>query len=115
MSDFYKDLDLKYPEIAITLEKFNKYSDATVLCSIPVLMPFMQNSADRIDTGNIENKINNLGIRPCIIHKGMYIKINREYSQYCPADEFGRVPAGQKFIVVFVGGDIDKPRVIGRY
>ena len=115
MSDFYKDLDLKYPEIAITLESFNKYSDATVLCSIPVLMPFMQNSADRINTGNIENKVNNLSIGPCMIHRGTYIKINKEYSQNCPANSNGDVPAGQKFIVVFVGGDIDKPRIIGRY
>ena len=79
MDDFYKNLDLKYPEIAITLEKFNKNSDATVLCDIPVLLPFMENSSSRIDTSNIENKNNNLGISPCTIHNGTYIKINREY------------------------------------
>ena len=115
MSDFYKELDLKYPEIAITLQSFNKYNDSTVLCSIPVLMPFMQNNTERINTGNIENKVNNLGIGPCTIHKGMYLKINREHSQNCPSDTYGNVSAGQKFIVVFVGGDIDKPRIIGRY
>ena len=115
MADFYKDLDLKYPEIAITLEKFSKHSDATVLCNIPVLLPFMQNTADRINTANIENKVNNLGIGPCTIHKGTYLKINREHSQYCPANRDGIVSAGEKFIVVFVGGDIDKPRIIGRY
>ena len=115
MSDFYKDLDLKYPEIAITLESFNKYKDATVLCNIPVLLPFMENSSSRIDTSNIENKDNNLAIGPCKIHNGTYIKINREYSQNCPSDESGNVRAGQKFIIVFVGGDIDKPRIIGRY
>ena len=115
MSDFYKDLDLKYPEIAITLEKFNKNTDSTVLCTIPVLLPFAQNSADIINTGNIENKVNNLGIGPCKIHKGTYLKIYREHSQGCPSNEQGVVQPGQKFIIVFVGGDIDKPRIIGRY
>ena len=115
MNDFYKELDLKYPEIAITLEKFDPNGDTSVLCNIPVLLPFMQNSADIINTSNIENKVNNLSIGACKIHQGTYLKINREHSQYCPKDKNGYVPAGEKFIVVFVGGDIDKPRVIGRY
>ena len=60
-------------------------------------------------------QINNLDIRPCTIHNGTYLTIYREHSQACPADKYGNVYPGQKFIVVFVGGDIDKPRIIGRY
>ena len=44
MLNFYENLDLKYPEVAISLQEINKEYPGVVKFSIPILTPSIDNS-----------------------------------------------------------------------
>lgn len=183
VSNFYDELDLKYPEIAIAMEKIDRLNPGIVQFSIPILTPNMDNSKitnntihqnslnlknkDKknfeIENINVSNFIKikvpkslcipesyNIIIEGCdlgvfeIIDNGSKIDISlhqtgefdpNRYSitnisnnttnmnitklcgevkyRFTPEDRF--IDAGSKWIVVFIGGDITKPQIIGRY
>ena len=111
-SDFFNDLDLKYPEIAILMEDTN--SDIGKFF-IPILTPILKkdNIYDKKEvnqnyTKNIINDTNNLYIEDCIISN--YVEINIPSSI-----DKNDLKKGNKFVIIFIGGDINKPYIIGRY
>lgn len=179
MSNFYDELDLKYPEIAIAMERIDRLNPGTVQFSIPVLTPNMDNSKTtnnvvHQNTLNLKNKnksqfeVENINVSNYIsIHiptelctpsfdkltiTGGNLQIGtlsdrettitatltrlddsnnyRIHGTYsgnpsmsavrgeleCGLYEKDRyIEAGSKWIVVFIGGDITKPQIIGRY
>ena len=177
MTDFYDELDLKYPEIAIAMQDIDRVNPGKVKFSIPILTPTMDNdktieNIERQNTSNLMNadkkgldiqniKISNYIEIPvpselCALDTGEYEIINgiinisnanesitgtatggssevgmnisgftskgicnlssgeiTGHISIIPTDRI--IPAGSKWIVVFIGGDITKPRIIGRY
>lgn len=181
--DFYDELDLRYPEIAICIDKIDRTNPGTKNFYIPILTPNVDITSLKTKTeivhqnnSNIANedkvKISNIQIQnfiPITIPKelcsfvGGSIQIEKgngsfnasgnisisghttsdggEYSHthdtlsglgkasfdcksytdfksiciYNPIDEERYIPEGSKWIVVFIGGDIGKPQIIGRY
>jgi hypothetical protein len=127
MDKFYgPDIDLKYPEIAISLEK-SSIQNPTIKFHIPVLMPtlgdsrIIETNISKQQTLNIINKNNNLNISSCTIcnyiistiPNYLFLKYNTSIdNEYNFSQEF---PIGTKFIVIFIGGDINKARIIGLY
>lgn len=183
MSNFYDELDLKYPEIAIAMEKIDRLNPGVVQFSIPILTPNMDNSKITNNTIhqnslNLKNKdkknfeIENINVSNFIqikvpkslcvpesfdiviedcdlnvfkaIDNGSKINVSlhqidkfdsSRYSitnisnsttnmnitkvsgevRYTLTAEDRYIDAGSKWIVVFIGGDITKPQIIGRY
>lgn len=201
MTNFYDELDLKYPEIAIAMQDIDRTNPGKVKFSIPILTPTMDNNKtkENIERQNTSNLINadKKGLDIQNIQISNYIEIPVP-SELCTLDSgeyeitdgiinisnanesttgtatggssisgnisgvgtvsehagsinvFGSIegsmsisgftskgicnlssgeitgrisiiptdriiPAGSKWIVVFIGGDITKPRIIGRY
>lgn len=181
-ADFYEELDLRYPEIAVCIEKIDRTNPGKKKFYIPVLTPNLdttslktkvetvhQNSSNIINENgpNIESvKIQNyieiyLPKELCafvggdfnIVNKGdIAVKSNGRITisgstsisggdahshstlsgggsytidgaettykgvlNSMPTDQYRYIEKGSKWIVVFIGGDISKPQIIGRY
>lgn len=105
-NNFYDDLDLKYPEIAICLEDTDTDIGKFI---IPILTPMLRTMEpyikrhDECDTSNILN-IEDLNIEPVNLTNFIELKLPKGYDHAKKDD---------KFIVVFIGGDINKPILIG--
>lgn len=114
--NYYENLDLRYIEIAEAAETFYTY-ESSALFYIPVLMP-MIDSTNKITEKPLPSNRNILNKnRPKISAKAystgsISIPLHEERlgSWYK-----NRVPKGTKFMVAFIGGDINKCRIIGRY
>lgn len=181
ISDFYDNLDLKYPEIGIAMQDIDRTNPGKVKFIIPILTPNMdttklveqkayQNSSNLMNADktleienisitnyieipmpkelcafvggefNVENVGNmterhqgnitiggNTGSSGGITHTHATLSgtgdlrfhgIQTEYKgvlKITPTDEYRYIKKGSKWIIVFVGGDITKPRVIARY
>lgn len=165
VSSFYDELDLKYPEIAICIERIDRLNPGNPKFIIPVLTPNM--SIDTESTKSIRQNTSNLrngDISPEIadITMSNYMKIplpkelcgnyDSKFLQYvrfladakieCINDSDNNsyhcnnflnktiinlyeilstitssryIKKGSKWIVVFVGGDVTKPRIIAPY
>lgn len=119
ITDFYDSLDLKYPEIGIAIQDINRDNPGKVKMIIPILTPNMDSSREinkmvYQNTSNLmnENKIN-IGIRDINVTNYIEIPFQKEV---CMSNDSNRIiEKGSKWLVVFVGGDITKPRVISRY
>ena len=182
-ADFYEELDLRYPEIAVCIEKIDRTNPGKKKFYIPVLTPNLdtkslktkvetvhQNSSNIANENgpNIENiKIQNYieiylpkelcafvggdfniknqkditvnsngtmtlsgstsiggGLGPhshsTLAGSGSYdIKgkdtVFKGVLNSIPTDKYRYIEKGSKWIVVFIGGDISKPQIIGRY
>lgn len=107
-TEFYKDLDLRYPELAICMEDCID----TGKFFIPILFPLLDNDQIQentdlsISTRNIKSDIGNLNISKCTTVNYIELKlpINNPIAK-----------KGDKFVIVFIGGDINKPCLLGRY
>lgn len=106
--NFYEDLDLRYPEIAICLEdtvsNIGKFF-------IPILTPTLNKNKPYLEKNNdfyVKNLINsdNLTISPIYFSNYIELKLPKGITSAKKDD---------KFIVVFIGGDITKPVLIGGY
>lgn len=121
MKDYYEDLDLKYPEIAIAAENFYT-TQSSALFYIPVLMPLVTNTT-KVNKQSFPNTMNILNKdKPQISRTAsttgcISIPIHKERmgDDWYYQKQHNYVPKGSKFIVIFVGGDINKPRILGRY
>lgn len=121
MSDFYDKLDLKYPEIGIAMEDIIRSESSMVKFIIPVLTPNLD-STKLINQTIYQNKINLMNE-----NKSKFEVDNIQLTNYVqipvPVEVRGNYPyvgndvieKGSKWIIVFVGGDITKPRAIARY
>ena len=182
IENFYDELDLKYPEIAIAIDKIDRLKPKNIRFIIPILTPYMNTSKAEESTiyQNKQNLMNaekellevnniktcnyitmNISKELCSICDGefeLYDKENNklkakvdntsngsvsmsgtvdEYSvsvsgslsfsgnesmneisgtfKVRPTEKYRYIPEGSKWIVVFIGGDITKPHIIGRY
>ena len=188
-SNFYDNLDLKYPEIAIALDKIDRVDPGEIRFIIPILTPNMDIESAKeetvhLDSSKLKNadkslvEISNLTKKNfiklklpkelCAFVGGAYNVLEDEdrdkrhsivylrnakmvtedahqsgggfvaeggsfdvtgqvsgkmkYDEgemtgrlkLIPTDEFRYIKAGSRWIVVFVGGDITKPRIIAR-
>jgi len=115
MNSFYKDLQLGTVEIAEAAATFYT-TDSSAKFYIPILMPYTSNTAmlsSYPSQKNIVNKVDNLGITSTNTFTGhIDIPLHKERLGSWP---YNKVPKGSKFMVVFVGEDITKPRILGRY
>lgn len=105
--DFYADLDLRYPEIAICMED----SDTGVgKFFIPILTPFLNKDFIYDDIDYFSSKKN-------IITNSKLSIQNCTMSNYIELDIPDKKPIkkGQEVIIVFIGGDINNIRIIGGY
>lgn len=111
-SDFYDNIDFRYPEIAVCIEDSDKeYANFF----IPILTPFLSSDEpyDKKDPSisklNILNKYdNNLDISQCTMSNYITLKLPYECRSY-------GCSKGDKFVMSFIGGDINKPYLLGRY
>lgn len=108
--DFYSQNDYPYNEFAICIED----TDTDVAkFYIPIATPFLDSTEpyDRKDIGvtkmNILNKSDvNLNISECTTSN--YIELHLPYG------EVG-CKKGDKYVISFIGGDINTPFIVGRY
>lgn len=181
VNNFYDNLDLKYPEIAIALQDIDRTNPGLVKFSIPILTPNLDNS--KIFTNKIYQNSSSLvnknkgefEVDDLILSNYVEIPVPREICCICdgifyilrkdsildvdnadteiqgrlagsgsvveggsfsvagsvngkmdfrseslegqinimPKDRY--IKEGSKWIVVFIGGDITKPRIVARY
>lgn len=161
VSSFYDDLDLKYPEIAICIERIDRLNPGNPKFIIPVLTPNMSidtESSQSIhqNTSNLRNGDVNPEITDITMNNYMQIPLPKELcgnydSKFLQTVRFladttlscsggseschgtlnktfntlyqilsgitssRYIKKGSKWIVVFVGGDVTKPRIIAPY
>lgn len=110
--NFYQKHSYTIPEIAICLEDNDLSSNRIGKFFIPALTPFLEHTApyDKKDpiwsTENIVSGTKGLDIKPCTMSNYLEIRVP-EYITKISKDE--------KFVISFIGGDLNKPYVIGRY
>lgn len=121
IESFYDNMDLKYPEIGIAMQQIDRLNPGEVKFIIPILTPNMDNSklveSRAYQTkDNLKNKNKNIEIETLQITNYITIKVPREVcSMYYIENDERYIASGSKWIIVFVGGDITKPRVIAPY
>ncbi len=107
--EFYQDLQLKYPEFAICLEDS---SNGVAKFYIPVLTPILDSDSpyDKTDinvsTRNIINDVSTMNIQACTRSNYLSLKLPQNDNE---------CKKGDKFVIVFIGGDPNKPYILGRY
>lgn len=115
-STFFEEHRLPYVEIAICVEDVEIdpiNGPFKGKFTVPVLTPFLGTGMNKYKDYNNYNKKNiendnkgQLHISACTVTN--YIEL------YLPNDE-RKAKAGDKFLLVFIGGDINNPYLIGRY
>ena len=122
MYDFYDKMDLKYPEIAIAMDDIDRANPGVIRFAIPVLTPLMNNDKPITDTirQSRSNLMNDQSVKFEIenikVTNTIRIPVPQEVCNAYQLDDSNRIiKSGSKWIVVFVGGDITKPRIISRY
>lgn len=134
-NDYYQNTDYRYTEIGIALTDF-VYGDKVEI-AIPVLTPFETSSIPVVSTKKISydciinedrSFIHNSKASSCIITNNLimtvpyyladYIRSPNSHSE-CNHDDLVKLiwngKKGTKFIISFVGGNLDKAQIIGRY
>ena len=111
--EFYQDLDLRYPEIAICVDAVSRYVGKFY---IPVLTPILDKDQPyditdiNVSKSNILSDSSSMDITPCTSSNYLTLAIpNPDDYQYY------KDMIGDQFVVIFVGGDPNKPVLLGRY
>lgn len=122
MTNFYDTLDLKYPEIGIAVQDIDRNNPGMVKIIIPILTPNMDNSkliqkTIYQNSSNLRNlNKTNVDIQNIKITNYIEIPFPKEICTTISSNETDKtIKAGSKWLIVFVGGDITKPRPIARY
>lgn len=110
--DFYnnKPIDFKYPEIGVCMEDTNDYKQ--VKLAIPIATPTLslESPYDYTElvnsTRNIISDTSNIFIHS--VTTSNYITIDLP-------DDIGPLKQGDKVILIFIGGDLNKPVILRRY
>lgn len=116
-SEFYEDMDFRFPEIAISAERF--YYSSKGKFTIPTLTPMLSNGSAytssnvKASTSNIVNG-DDLGITAVTTKNYMELYVPR-YIAELVWDKNLYINSGIKFIVSFIGGDINKAQITGLY
>lgn len=107
--EFYQNLDFRYPELAICIGKTLSRNIAKFY--IPVLTPMLNGNKpyDITDNhaykSNILSNTNSMEILPCTTSNYLELIV--------PNDIY--IEVGDIYVVIFVGGDPNKPVILGRY
>ena len=120
VSNFYDQTDYRYTEIAVCLEET---SVPTGKFAIPILTPFMNTDYASSNTeynsstkSLLSGTRKELEIKNCSISNYLELRLPdivlHEIEYHNPNIT---VKKGEKFIAVFVGGDVNKCRLISRY
>lgn len=108
-TNYYKDHNYNMLEMAVCLEVTD---DGKGKFYIPALTPFLDNSEpyDKTDppvsTSNIISGTKGLDIEQCITSNYISMSI---------PSHINNISVRDKFVISFIGGDINKPYIIGRY
>lgn len=114
--DFFQDQDMKYIEYGVVLEDFKFTSPGKIY--IPVLFPELASNAPmkatsaRGSVANIINKDGAKGISTSTISNYIELKVPRYIANHLRNKE-GIIKKGTRLYIAFIGGEINKPRVIG--
>ena len=108
-NDFYNQLDFKYPEIAVCMEDTD---GPTAKIFIPIATPTLSDSLI-YDTKGLPLNLSN--IKSTGINKGNISRVTE--SNYIEMKLPDDQPAkkGDKFIIVFIGGNVNNGVLLGRY
>ena len=128
--EFYQNLDLRYPELAICIEDS---VDGIAKFYIPVLTPILESDKPyditdiNISKSNILSDTSSMEINECTSSNYLELRLpSKEFmmSSFNSTNnsiDNTRTPItdscskGDIFVVVFIGGDPNKPVIIGRY
>ena len=111
-TSYYKLHSYTQLEIVVCLEDIDNTKNNKGKFFIPAFTPFLDNDVpyDKKDppssTANIISGTHGLDIRRCTMSNYVELKIP-EY--------IDSIKKGDKFVISFIGGDINKPYIIGRY
>lgn len=110
----FNDIDLKYVEVAILMQVTNKYHPGVCPFYLQSLTPSQPKTTKTQTipfTGN--NLMNDSSIGASSLESGSTIELElpREIARQFPVKW---IPQGTRFLVLFIGGDITKPVIIGR-
>lgn len=140
ITSFYDDLDFKYLELAICVDRIDRYDPGSPKFIIPVLTPTMSKTDEQIKTvyqntanllnGDISPEVSTISMSntltiplPREICGGIDTKILdslvsaiNSLGGSANIDYSDRyIEKGSKWIVAFVGGDITNPKIIAPY
>ena len=121
VTNFYDTLDLKYPEIGIAIQDIDRANPGKVKIIIPILTPNMDNTKiiEKVvyqNNYNLQNaRKNAVNIQNIKLTNYIEIPFPKEICTTFDGDEENIIKSGSKWLIVFVGGDITKPRPISRY
>lgn len=107
------DINRMRTEIAILQEDINAKNPGWAKFKIPVIMS--NNNIAHITTTNynISNKISgNIKASSVNLNNSILLRVPEEFTYFWPTDI---VPAGTRFIVTFVGANVNDIKIIGRY
>lgn len=117
--DYYQQQQFNFLEIAIALQKFHYRSEGKFY--IPAITPLISSGApkdskkNRIATTNILNYNSKLAVQSFTLSNFIPLRVPRYMCDETIIDESGYISEGAKFLISFVGGDINKPRIVGVY
>lgn len=118
LNNFYEGLDLSYPQIAVLAETCSKFSPGTRSFYIPSLMAYKDQSLANdnpvpLNKNNLLNDDKNIGLDKYILGSTIRLFIPQHISMFAPSDNNCMMQPGLEFLVVFAGGDITRPVIIG--
>lgn len=107
--EFYQTLDLRYPELAICIEDS---VNSIAKFYIPVLTPILDSDKPydetdiNINISNILNDSSSMEINACT---------SSNYLNLHLPEKIDSCIKGDIFVIIFIGGDPNKPVLLGRY
>lgn len=108
--EFYQNLDLRYPELAICIGDTKDKSIKKFY--IPILTPLLNSDKPydiketNISKSNIISNSSSMDISVCT---------SSNYLELIIPDFIENVEIGDELVIIFIGGDPNKPVLLGRY
>ena len=115
-TNYYQDKRFEYSEVAVAIEDF--YYEGTGKFFIPILFPELtsdvpyNNIASKGSTANIINYNTRHGIKNVTVSNYIELKVPKYIAEFIK-DEYNTIKKGTEFIIVFVGGEVNNPKIIG--
>ena len=117
-NDFYEGLDLNNVQIARLMEKCSKFSPGVRAFYIPSLMAYKSESLKNdnpvpVNTAGLMNDNKNIGFSKYTLGSTIKLFIPQYIAMYAPSDKDGIMQPGLEFLISFIGGDMNRPVIIG--
>lgn len=115
---YYQEQDFKFIEIATVLERFYYTSQGKFF--INVITPMLSSSSpidetkSKPSTSNILNYSSQLNISSYTTSNYVLLNVPRYIAEDL-RDHDGYIAKGTRFLISFIGGDINKPKIMGVY